>query len=214
MVAAIRVHKVGGPEVLTYEDIEVGAPGPGQIRVKQRACGVNFIDTYYPQRALSRAAVPFIPGNEAAGEVVAVGEGVKDFKVGDRVTYKITLRRLCRRTRDAGGARDQTAGRNFLRAGGGHDAERHDRALLAAADVYKVEKGSDAADACGGGRRRPHHLPMGKLAWRHRDRHRRLEGKGRARQGQWLPACHPLPRGGFRRAGEGDHRRQAVRRGL
>ena len=56
MVAAIRVHKVGGPEVLTYEDIEVGAPGPGQIRLKKRACGVNFIDTYYPQRALSGAA--------------------------------------------------------------------------------------------------------------------------------------------------------------
>ena len=45
MVAAVRVHKVGGPEVLTYEEIEVGAPGQGQIRVKQHACGVNFIDT-------------------------------------------------------------------------------------------------------------------------------------------------------------------------
>ena len=56
MVAAVRVHKVGGPEVLTYEDVEVAAPGPGQIRVKQHACGVNFIDTYLPHRALSGAA--------------------------------------------------------------------------------------------------------------------------------------------------------------
>ena len=47
MVASVRVHKVGGPEVLTYEDIEVGAPGPGQIRVKQYACGINYIDVYF-----------------------------------------------------------------------------------------------------------------------------------------------------------------------
>ena len=89
MVAAIRVHKAGGPEVLTYEDIEVGAPGAGQIRVKQRACGVNFIDTYY-RSGLYPVTLPFIPGNEGAGEVVAVGEGVKDFKVGDRAGYNIT----------------------------------------------------------------------------------------------------------------------------
>jgi NADPH2:quinone reductase len=89
MVAAVRVHKVGGPEVLTYEEVEVGAPGPGQIRLKQHACGVNFIDTYY-RTGLYPATPPFIPGNEAAGDVVAVGEGVKDFKVGDRATYNIT----------------------------------------------------------------------------------------------------------------------------
>jgi NADPH2:quinone reductase len=90
MVAAIRVHKVGGPEVLTYEEIEVGAPGPGQIRVKHHACGVNFIDTYYRTGLYPATQLPFIPGNEAAGEVVAVGEGVKDFKPGDRVTYVVT----------------------------------------------------------------------------------------------------------------------------
>jgi NADPH2:quinone reductase len=89
MVAAVRVHKLGGPEVLTYEDIEVGAPGPGQIRIRQHACGVNFIDTYF-RSGLYPATLPFIPGNEAAGDVVAVGEGVKDFKAGDRVTYNIT----------------------------------------------------------------------------------------------------------------------------
>jgi len=90
MVAAVRVHKPGGAEVLTYEDIEVGAPGPGQLRVKQRACGVNFIDTYF-RTGLYPAELPLIPGNEAAGEVVAVGQGVTDFKPGDRVTYNITL---------------------------------------------------------------------------------------------------------------------------
>jgi NADPH:quinone reductase len=90
MVAAVRVHKVGGPEVLTYEDVEVGAPGPGQIRVKQHACGINFIDTYF-RTGLYPAQLPLIPGNEAAGDVVAVGDGVKDFKPGDRITYNVTL---------------------------------------------------------------------------------------------------------------------------
>ena len=88
MVAAVRVHKVGGPEVLTYEDIDVPAPGQGQLRVKQHACGVNFIDVYfriglYP----SPTGLPFVAGNEGAGEVVAVGPGVTEFKAGDRVGY-------------------------------------------------------------------------------------------------------------------------------
>jgi NADPH:quinone reductase len=90
MVAAVRVHKVGGPEVLTYEDVDIGAPGPGQIRVRQHACGVNFIDTYF-RTGLYPAALPFIAGNEGAGEVVAVGEGVKDFKITDRVAYVVGL---------------------------------------------------------------------------------------------------------------------------
>jgi len=88
MVAAVRVHKVGGPEVLTYEQIDVAAPGPGQLRVKQHACGVNFIDIYfriglYP----APGGLPFVAGNEAAGEVVEVGSGVSEFKRGDRVAY-------------------------------------------------------------------------------------------------------------------------------
>ena len=90
MVAAIRVHKLGGPEMLTYDDVEVGDPAPGQIRLKQQACGVNFIDTYFRTGLYPAPQMPFIPGNEAAGDVVAVGEGVKDFKRGDRVTYNVT----------------------------------------------------------------------------------------------------------------------------
>jgi NADPH2:quinone reductase len=88
MVAAVRVHKFGGPEVLTYEDVAVPPPGPGQVRVKQHAIGVNFTDVYfriglYP----APGGLPFIVGNEAAGEVVAIGPGVSEFKVGDRVAY-------------------------------------------------------------------------------------------------------------------------------
>src|ERR1700674_5582491 len=87
MVAAVRVHKVGGPEVLTYEEIDVPAPGAGQLRVKQHACGVNFIDVYFRMGMYPAPSIPFVSGNEGAGDVVAVGDGVADFKVGDRVAY-------------------------------------------------------------------------------------------------------------------------------
>src|SRR5262249_3305343 len=86
MVAAVRVHKPGGPEALTYEDVPVGAPGPGQIRIKQQACGINFIDVYF-RTGMYPAPLPFVAGNEGAGEVNAVGDGVTEFKVGDRVAY-------------------------------------------------------------------------------------------------------------------------------
>jgi NADPH2:quinone reductase len=92
MVAAVRVHKYGGPEVLTFEQVEVPAPGQGQIRIKQRACGVNFIDTYFRTGMYpSPVGLPFISGNEGAGDVVAVGPGVTDIKVGDRVAYVSAL---------------------------------------------------------------------------------------------------------------------------
>ncbi len=87
MVAAVRVHKVGGPEVLTYEQVEVGEPGPGQIRMKQRAIGINFIDVYFRIGLYPAPSMPFVAGNEGAGDVTAVGAGVTDIKVGDRVAY-------------------------------------------------------------------------------------------------------------------------------
>src|SRR6202163_3168952 len=92
MVAAVRVHKTGGPDVLTYEDIPVPAPGPGQIKVKNHAVGVNFIDTYFRAGMYpSPVGMPFVSGNEGAGEVIAVGPGVTDVKVGDRVAYVVPL---------------------------------------------------------------------------------------------------------------------------
>jgi NADPH2:quinone reductase len=92
MVAAVRVHKHGGPEVLTFEDVEIGAPGQGQIRIRQHACGVNYIDTYFRMGMYpSPVGMPFVAGNEGAGEVTAVGPGVADLKVGDRVAYVVAL---------------------------------------------------------------------------------------------------------------------------
>lgn len=88
MVAAVRIHKTGGPEVLTYEDIQLKDPGQGEVRIKQNAIGLNYIDTYFRTGLYpAPGGLPMIPGNEGAGVVTAVGPGVTDLKVGDRVAY-------------------------------------------------------------------------------------------------------------------------------
>lgn len=91
MVKAIRIHKTGGPEVLQLEDITLPAPGPGELLVRNRAIGLNFIDTYFRTGLYPAPHLPFVPGNEAAGEVLSVGPGVTEFKPGDRVAYVATL---------------------------------------------------------------------------------------------------------------------------
>lgn len=87
MSRAVIVHQTGGPEVLTLEDRTVGAPGPGQVALRQTAIGLNFIDTYQ-RSGLYPVEMPFVAGNEAAGVITAVGEGVTGLKVGDRVAYQ------------------------------------------------------------------------------------------------------------------------------
>ncbi len=91
MVAAVRVHQYGGPEVLTLEEIDLPPPGPGEVRVRQTAIGVNYIDTYFRSGAYKAPMLPFTAGNEAAGAVTALGEGVTGFAVGDRVAYVVAL---------------------------------------------------------------------------------------------------------------------------
>ena len=84
---AIRVHEPGGPEVLRWEDVSVGEPGPGEVRVRHTAVGLNFVDVYYRTGLYKPPAYPFTPGSEAAGVVEAVGAGVGDVKPGMRVAY-------------------------------------------------------------------------------------------------------------------------------
>ena len=72
MSKAVRVHKVGGPEALVYEAVDVPAPGPGEVRIRQHAVGLNFIDVYYRTGLYKAPGLPFIVGNEAAGEVLSV----------------------------------------------------------------------------------------------------------------------------------------------
>lgn len=87
MSRAIVVHQTGGPEVLTLEDRAPGAPGPGQVALRQTAIGLNFIDTYQ-RSGLYPVQTPFVAGNEGAGVVTAIGQGVTELKVGDRVAYQ------------------------------------------------------------------------------------------------------------------------------
>jgi NADPH2:quinone reductase len=91
MTKAVRVHQVGGPEVLTYEDVDVPPPGAGEVRIRQHAIGLNFIDTYFRTGLYKAPTLPFIAGNEAAGEVLSVGPGVTEFHPGDRVAYYYNL---------------------------------------------------------------------------------------------------------------------------
>ncbi|WP_346897224.1 quinone oxidoreductase [uncultured Roseibium sp.] len=88
MIMAVRVHETGGPDVLTWEEVEVGEPGAGEVRIRHSAIGLNFIDTYFRSGLYPAPnGLPFIPGNEGAGVVVTVGEGVSHVKPGDRVAY-------------------------------------------------------------------------------------------------------------------------------
>ncbi|XP_051138290.1 uncharacterized protein LOC127256358 [Andrographis paniculata] len=87
MVKAIRIHELGGPEVLKWEDVEIGDPKDGEVRVKHKAIGVNFIDIYYRKGVYSASSMPFTPGMEAVGEVTAVGPGLTGRKVEDLVAY-------------------------------------------------------------------------------------------------------------------------------
>ncbi|NEX64379.1 quinone oxidoreductase family protein [Noviherbaspirillum galbum] len=86
MAKAIRINAVGGPEVMEYVDVEVGDPGPGEARVRQAACGLNYIDVYF-RTGLYPQALPAGLGMEGAGTVEAVGQGVTHVKPGDRVAY-------------------------------------------------------------------------------------------------------------------------------
>jgi NADPH2:quinone reductase len=86
MVKAIVVREYGGPDVMKWEDVTLGDPGPGEARVKHASIGINFVDVYN-RSGLYKTALPFTPGGEGAGTVVSVGEGVTHVTPGDRVTY-------------------------------------------------------------------------------------------------------------------------------
>jgi len=87
MVNAIVVNEHGGPEVLTWSDIAQPQPGPGEALVRHKAIGLNFLDTYFRTGLYPAPSMPFTPGSEGAGDVVAIGPGVTEVAVGDRVAY-------------------------------------------------------------------------------------------------------------------------------
>ena len=90
MTKAIRIHATGGPDVMVMEDVVLPVPATGEVRVRNHAIGLNFIDIYFRQGDYP-APLPFTPGHEGAGEVIALGKGVDGFRIGDRVAYVSTL---------------------------------------------------------------------------------------------------------------------------
>lgn len=122
MPYAIRIHETGGPEKLKWEEVQVGDPGPGQVRVRNTAIGLNFVDTYQ-RSGLYTLPLPFILGSEGAGVVEAVGPKVKELKVGDRVAYsgpigayaEVLLRPADRLVKIPAGLDDRTAAAMMLK---------------------------------------------------------------------------------------------------
>jgi len=118
----MRVYEYGGPEKLRWEQVQVGAPGEGQVLVRNTAVGLNFVDTYQ-RTGLYQTPLPFTPGSEGAGVVEAVGPKVKEFKVGDRVAYsspigayaEVLLRPAERLVKIPAGIDDQTAAAMMLK---------------------------------------------------------------------------------------------------
>jgi len=122
MPYAIRIHENGGPEVLKWEEVDVGDPGSGEVRVRNTAVGLNFIDTYQ-RSGLYPLQLPLVLGSEGAGVVEAVGPRVKDFKPGDRVAYaqpigayaETLLRPVARLVKVPNGIDDQSAAAMMLK---------------------------------------------------------------------------------------------------
>jgi NADPH2:quinone reductase len=98
MAYARQIRKTGGPEVLNWTAVDVGEPGSGQVRLRQAAAGLNYIDIYH-RTGYSPQPLPFIPGLEGAGTVEAVAPDVRGLKVGDRVAYAVLIKPIVLRSR-------------------------------------------------------------------------------------------------------------------
>ncbi len=91
MTRAIRIHQTGGPDVLRWEEVSVGEPGPGQVRLQQSACGLNYIDVYGRSGMYPVGDLPAVIGMEGVGSVAAIGAGVEGLALGERVAYPMNL---------------------------------------------------------------------------------------------------------------------------
>ena len=197
MTKAVRVHQIGGPEALVYEAVDVPAPGQGEVRIKQHAVGLNFIDVYYRTGLYKAPSMPFVVGNEAAGEVVAVGPGVTDFHPGDRVAYYSNL---------GGYATERNIPADKLVKLPDHITYEQGAVLMLKGltvwyllhKTFTVEHGHRVLiHAAAGG--------IGLLAcqWA-KALGAHVIGTVGSRAGQWLRSRHPLQRGGFRCPGQTD----------
>jgi NADPH2:quinone reductase len=150
MAKTAIIEAPGGPEQFRIVDMEVGDPGPGQIRIRHEACGLNFIDVYQ-RSGLYPLQMPHAMGMEAAGVIEAVGEGVTHLKVGDRAAYAaMPARRLHRSPRHECGAGLPAARRHLDRGRRGDDAQGHDHAVPVSPDDAH-RQGRLRPVPCGGG---------------------------------------------------------------
>ena len=135
MSKAIRIHELGGPEVMKWEEVEVGEPGPGQARVRHHAVGLNYLDVYY-RTGLYKQPMPGVIGSEGAGLVEAIGAGVSVVRVGrSRRVCREPDRCLRRSAEHARRCAGQAARSGVVRAGRCDDAPRHDHRVSPQAHV-------------------------------------------------------------------------------
>ena len=168
---AVVATAFGGPEVLRYESVAVMAPGPNEVRIRQTAVGVNYIDVYVRKGLYRMIQPPAAIGMEAAGVVLDVGDGVAHLLPGDRVAYACPPPgAYATRAHDARGPGGRASRRRERRDRGGGDAQGDDRGVPAASHAARAA-GTGGAGARGGRRRRPAAVPVGEGAGRNGDRH-------------------------------------------
>ena len=193
MTHAIRFHKTGGPEVLVWEEVSVGKPGPGEARIRHTAVGLNFVDIYN-RSGVYPAQLPSGLGSEAAGVVEEVGPGRHRSEAGrSRRLRRLAARRLFRGAADPGRPAVEAARRRRRQDRGGHDAEGADHPIPDPPDLSREGRRHHPA-ARRGRRRRPDPEPVGEASRRDRDRHGQQRREGEARQGTWLRSCRSSTR--------------------
>ena len=191
MTKAVRVHKVGGPEALVYEAVEVPPPEPARYASASMPSASTSSTCYYRTGLYKAPQLPFVAGNEAAGEVVAVGPGVTNFHPGDRVAYYHNL--------GAYASERNMPCEKLVKLPDHITYEQGAVLMLKGLTVwyllhktFRIEPGHRDSDPCRGGRHRPAGLPMGESARGPCHRYGGLEGQGRPRARQWLRSRHPL----------------------
>ena len=197
MSKAIRIHETGGPEVLRWEDVETGSPGAGQVRLKQSACGLNYIDVYGRSGLYPIAEFPATLGMEAVGIIEELGEGVEGLKAGDRVAYAMQIGAYSEeRLIDArhlikipDSISDETAAAMMLKGLTAHY-------LLFR--TYPVKPGDTILVYAAAGGVGLILSPVGETTRRHRNRLRRLRRESRTRQAKWLRSLHHVSRRRYR----------------
>lgn len=191
MPKAIRIHQTGDPTVMRWEPFDPGEPAPGEVRLRQEAVGLNFIDIYHRTGLYPLPTLPAIPGLEGAGVVESVGEGVTEFKAGDRVAYAGVPPGAYAQVRCIPAHRlvSLPEGISTLKAAGMMLRGMTARYLLYGCYPVKREiafscmprpEGSAVCSANGG------------AIWRRSDRDGGIGGKSRGGETKWLPASDPV----------------------